>query len=160
MKQIVTTLAFLLRNDQVLLAMKKRGAGQGRWNGAGGKQDPGETIEQAMVRECQEEIDVTPLSFHKVAYHVFTLNADTQKPFQILVHTYLVSKWQGEPAESEEMAPKWFNIANIPYDDMWEDDQYWLPQVLSGGLVETNVTFGSNDHVLTQDIREVSKLLN
>ena len=160
MKQIVCALAFLRRDDEILLAMKKRGLGKGKWNGAGGKLTANETVEQAMVRECQEEICVTPTAYTKVAYHVFTLNADTNEPFQMLVHTYIVTKWRGEPTESEEMAPKWFKIANIPYEDMWEDDQYWLPQVLSGGLVETNITFGSNDHVLTQDIQEVAKLLN
>jgi mutator protein MutT len=156
LKKIVTALAFLRRDDEILLAMKKRGMGQGRWNGAGGKQDQGETIEQAMVRECQEEIGVTPLSFHKVAYHVFTLNADTEKPFQILVHTYLVREWQGEPAESEEMAPKWFKITDIPYDDMWQDDAYWLPQVLDGKLIESDITFDANDRILTQKINEIT----
>ena len=50
------TVVFLIRENQVLLAMKKRGFGEGKWNGVGGKLDPGETVEQALVRECQEEI--------------------------------------------------------------------------------------------------------
>ncbi|MEJ0073651.1 MAG: NUDIX domain-containing protein [Candidatus Saccharibacteria bacterium] len=64
-----TTLLLLRRNDEVLLAMKKRGFGAGRWNGVGGKLDPGETVEQALVRECQEEIGVTPTEYHRVAEH-------------------------------------------------------------------------------------------
>jgi len=48
------TLLFLIKEDQILLAMKKRGFGMGRFNGVGGKIEPGETIEQAMIRECQE----------------------------------------------------------------------------------------------------------
>ncbi|HET6924778.1 MAG TPA: NUDIX domain-containing protein, partial [Candidatus Saccharimonadales bacterium] len=67
----VCTLALLVRNDSILLAMKKRGFGQGLWNGAGGKVEAGETIEQAMIRECQEEISVTPTTFEKVAVHDF-----------------------------------------------------------------------------------------
>ncbi len=56
------SLLFLLREDEILLVMKKRGFGSGRWNGVGGKFESGETAEQATIRECQEEIGVTPHS--------------------------------------------------------------------------------------------------
>ncbi|HET8669978.1 MAG TPA: NUDIX domain-containing protein, partial [Candidatus Saccharimonadales bacterium] len=46
-----------------LLAMKKRGFGINKWNGVGGKVDEDETIEQAAIRECQEEITVTPTTY-------------------------------------------------------------------------------------------------
>ncbi|MCP5842996.1 NUDIX domain-containing protein, partial [Klebsiella pneumoniae] len=61
------TLLFLRRDDELLLAMKKRGFGAGKWNGVGGKIEAGETIEDALVRECQEEINVTPLNWQAVA---------------------------------------------------------------------------------------------
>ena len=60
MKKIQTTLLFLLKENQILLGMKKRGFGAGKYNGIGGKLEPDETVEQAMVRETQEEIGVTP----------------------------------------------------------------------------------------------------
>ena len=44
------SLLFLRREDEILLAMKKRGFGKGRWNGVGGKVEVGESIEQAMIR--------------------------------------------------------------------------------------------------------------
>ncbi len=40
---------------EVLLGMKKRGFGQGKWNGFGGKVEPGETVEAAALRELEEE---------------------------------------------------------------------------------------------------------
>lgn len=30
------------------------------------------------------------------------------------------------------MRPQWFNIADIPYEQMWEDDKIWLPELLKG----------------------------
>ena len=44
------TLLFVMRPNQVLLGMKKRGFGVGRWNGFGGKVQVGETIEDAAKR--------------------------------------------------------------------------------------------------------------
>ncbi len=59
MKQ--ATLCLLIKEDKILLAMKKRGFGVGRWNGAGGKFDPekgDKTILDATIRETREEIGV------------------------------------------------------------------------------------------------------
>lgn len=44
------TLAFVLDAGKILLGMKKRGFGAGRWNGFGGKVHPGESIEAAAKR--------------------------------------------------------------------------------------------------------------
>ena len=46
----VLTLVLIRESTRVLLGMKKRGFGQGRWNGFGGKVEKGETILQAAVR--------------------------------------------------------------------------------------------------------------
>ncbi|MGH7234133.1 MAG: NUDIX domain-containing protein, partial [Candidatus Saccharimonadales bacterium] len=61
------TLLLLLENDRILLAMKRRGFGVGKWNGVGGKLNQGETIEQAAKRECFEEIQVKPKEITEVA---------------------------------------------------------------------------------------------
>lgn len=45
-----------MKENQILLAMKKRGFGAGKWNGAGGKINAGETIEEATTREVDEEL--------------------------------------------------------------------------------------------------------
>ena len=55
------TLCFVLREGQILLIEKKRGLEAGKVNGPGGRIEPGETPEQAAIRETQEEIGITPL---------------------------------------------------------------------------------------------------
>lgn len=139
------TLLFLVRDDEILLAMKKRGFGANRWNGVGGKLNENESIEEALVRECQEEIGVTPETYEKVAVHDFVF-PDGSSDMQ--VHAYLCSNWQGDPVETEEMAPKWFPVTDIPYDDMWQDDRYWLPEVLAGKKLHTCFTFDDQDNLL------------
>ena len=153
------TLLFLRKDDQILLAMKKRGFGSDRYNGIGGKIDPGETVEQALIRECQEEIEVTPTKFYKVAEHDFT-QKDGDSPWLMYVHAYICTEWEGEPVETEEMAPEWFAVANIPYDNMWQDDILWLPMVLEGKKIFGQFTFDEADNMRTHDIHEIDVFPN
>lgn len=157
MTEKVCTLLFLIRENEILLAMKKRGFGANRYNGVGCKIDFGETIEQALVRECQEEIGVTPLHYWKVAEHDF-LQTESDQPWRMCGHVYLCDKWEGEPTETEEMAPEWFTTDKIPYDTMWQDDQYWLPEVLAGSKISGTFTFDKNDAMLTKNVEIVEQL--
>lgn len=148
----IATLLLLIKDDEVLLAMKKRGFGVGRWNGVGGKIELGETEEQALVRECQEEIGVTPTNYQKVAVHNFAFPDGT---LDMQVHTYISKQWQGEPVKTEEMAPKWFKITDIPYADMWQDDIFWLPAVLASQKLKTKFTFDENDDLQDASLKVV-----
>lgn len=152
MKQL--TLLFLVRGDEVLLAMKKRGFGAGRWNGVGGKLDAGETIEQALVRECQEEIGVTPTAFQKVAVITFDEFHKGERSY-MQVHAFTATEWEGEPTESEEMAPKWFPQSELPFDDMWPDDPYWLPQVLNGKKLRATFVLDEHDTIIESNVEEL-----
>lgn len=152
------TLLFLRKENQILLAMKKRGFGAGKWNGVGGKIEVGETIENALVRETVEEIGVTPSSWRAVAELDFIQDAETDEPWHMYVYAYLCEAWEGEPSESEEMKPQWYSIDSIPYAVMWDDDEYWLPRVLEGDKVVGTFTFDINDKMLAHDIETVDSL--
>ena len=51
----IVTLCLLISDGQVLLGMKKKSFGAGKWNGFGGKVEEGETVEAAAIREMEEE---------------------------------------------------------------------------------------------------------
>lgn len=145
------TLCFLIRGDEVLLAMKKRGFGAGMWNGSGGKvtwQD--KNIEETVIRETNEEIGVTLKNLEHVATFNFYFPKKTGWGQQVWV--YLSREWDGEPKETEEMAPKWFDKNEIPYDQMWEDDRDWLPQVLDGMKLQGDFLFDKNQKIVEQMI--------
>lgn len=126
------TLCILRRPGEILLAMKKRGFGLGRWNGVGGKPQGDETIEQAALREMEEEIGVqaTEEQLEKVGSLKFYFKNKTDWDQE--VHIYFVNNWEGEPAESEEMRPAWFAHDDIPFAEMWPDDILWLPRAIAG----------------------------
>lgn len=148
----ILTLCLAVRNQEVLLGMKKRGFGAGRWNGFGGKLEPGETIEAGARREMLEECGVVIGRMEEVGVHEFEFAAD---PGEILeVHVFRVDDFSGEPRETEEMRPQWFSFESIPYDDMWPDDRFWIPLFLAGKRFETRFLFGEGDAVLEQSITE------
>lgn len=150
------TLLFLLKDNQILLAMKKKGFGVGRWNGVGGKVTPlDQTIRHAAVREAKEEIgvDITPNSLEQVAVIDFHFAATGEKAgFDQEVHVFFARSWEGEPSESDEMSPQWFYQNAIPFDDMWSDDAIWLPLVLQGQKIHPTFHFDSDDQVTTHEI--------
>ena len=110
-----------------------------------------------MIRECQEEIGVTPTSYRQVAELDF-YGGSTEEAWRMYVYAYLCDAWEGEPTESEEMAPKWYKISDIPYADMWQDDEHWLPRALKGEILKGTFTFDEHDNLLTTDLAEVEQL--
>lgn len=153
MKQV--TLLFLRRDHQILLALKKRGFGAQLWNGVGGKVDPGETVATAAVRECQEEIGVTPLNLQAAGYLQFF--DPTDPSFEHRCHIFTTTDWQDDPQESEEMRPEWFDIDKIPYEQMWPADSLWIPHVIAGELF-SGVIHLSTEGVAAHDIKIVPAL--
>lgn len=70
MKQILT-LCMVYDNKRILLGMKKRGFGSGRWNGFGGKIEADESIETAALRELKEEVGLEAKRIDKRAVLTF-----------------------------------------------------------------------------------------
>ncbi len=155
MKQ--TTLCFLVKDDRVLLAMKKRGFGVGRWNGVGGKLQKGETIEAAAVREIKEEIgvDVREDNLENIGKLSFSFQDNQDWNQECAV--FIVRDWHGEPTESEEMHPQWYQKDKVPFHEMWVDDPHWLPLVLAGKKIEGEFLFNATgDAMVNFSVAEVA----
>lgn len=137
-----TTLCFCIEDDQVLLAMKKRGFGAGKWNGYGGKVQEGETPKTAAAREVQEESSLVVLEADLEQVAVVHFFFDEKAVFECFV--YIARSWQGEPVETEEMRPQWYPISQIPFEEMWAADAKWIPLVLAGQKIEAVVNFNAD----------------
>ncbi len=152
----LTTLCFLVHADKVLLAMKKRGFGVGKFNGVGGKVTPSESVLEAMIREAEEEIGVKIVcpNFTKQNLSRLLFYFDGKPEWNQECHVFVAKKWQGEPRETEEMKPQWFPVARLPFEKMWIDDPHWLPKVLAGEFLEAEFRFDeSGDKLLSHKIR-------
>ena len=152
----LTTLCFLIKDDEILLAMKKRGFGVGRWNGVGGKVHEGESIEAAAVREAKEEIGVTIREENLTKVAVQRFEFKDRPDLEQECHVFLAHRWRGEPVETEEMAPRWFSTGEIPWKEMWVDDPYWLPLALEGKRLKNRFLFSADtNELLSQEVAVV-----
>ncbi len=154
MKKLLTTLCIVHQHPKVLLGMKKRGFGQGRWNGFGGKVQDGEEIKTAAKRELSEEASINVEEIERIGVLDFEWR---DKPEIIQVHIFEAKNFEGEPIESEEMKPQWFHVNEIPFEEMWPDDKHWFPLFLDGKKFKGRFLFDQADNILDYELSEVKK---
>jgi 8-oxo-dGTP diphosphatase len=135
---------------QVLLGRKKRGFGAGMIIGLGGKAGPGEQEAACTVREVREEagiaVDPDGLVWRAELSFVFP----SRPELDVVVTVFFGERWSGEPRESEEMTPEWFDAGSLPLDQMWDDEAYWLPRVLAGETLTGTITYDEACKLVTR----------
>lgn len=151
-KPKILTLCLAKKDEKILLGMKKRGFGEGRWNGFGGKVEERETIIEAAIREMEEESGLRAEELEEKGVILFQF-LDTGKLLE--VHVFDVLKYDGEITETEEMSPKWFDIKEIPFEKMWADDIYWIPLFLNGDKFNGKFIFENNDKLLDYNLETI-----
>jgi len=152
MNKKILTLCIIHQHPKVLLGMKKRGHGEGKWNGFGGKVEKGETIEEAARREIKEEAGIEVLKMNKLGILEFEYQGSSGN---MEVHIFDVEEFEGSPTESEEMKPRWFDVDKIPYNQMWTDDQYWLPMFLDRKRFKGKFVFNESNEVVDYCLDEI-----
>jgi 8-oxo-dGTP diphosphatase len=108
---LVSAVALIDRDGRVLLAKRPEGKTMaGLWEFPGGKIEPGETPETALIRELDEELGINtntsclaPLSFASHSYSA----SDNRTAFHLLMMLYVCRRWQGRPQPIEGGALKW-----------------------------------------------------
>lgn len=102
---LVSAVALIDPDGRVLLAQRPAGKSMaGLWEFPGGKVEPGETPEAALIRELQEELAIdtwqsclAPLTFASHSY----------EEFHLLMPLFACRKWNGTPVSNEGQALKW-----------------------------------------------------
>ncbi len=108
---LVVAVALIDADGRILIAKRPEGKKlAGLWEFPGGKVDPGETPERALIRELQEELGVdtrasclAPIGFASHAYETFHL----------LMPLYVCRVWQGTPQPKEGQELAWVRPARL-----------------------------------------------
>lgn len=142
--------------SHLLLGFKKKGFGTGKFNGFGGHVKSGEDIRVAAVRELEEESGITAcagdLEYVGCLFGTFPARGNLDQ----IVHIFLLRRWAGDPVETAEMIPRWFEVIDAPFEQMWEGDYYWLPYILRGGSVSIRSIFKHDNKSIDKLEVEVS----
>lgn len=155
MNKTLMTLCLPVRENQILLGLKKRGFGEGFWNGFGGKVEKDEKLIAAARRELMEEAGISGEYLFKTGEIIFSHISDDEVIEMIV---FRIDKILGNPKETEEMKPQWFEIENIPYHKMWPDDPYWLPLFLERKLFKAKFIFNKKNELQSYKVQEVKTL--
>ncbi|MCU1482951.1 MAG: hypothetical protein JWQ19_3737 [Subtercola sp.] len=135
---------------EVLLGRKRSGLGLGKIVGPGGKVEHGESPLEAIVREVAEEtgIRVPPSSLREVG------RLEYEFPFRSAWSqnstVFVGEEWSGSPDVSDELAPEWFALDELPLEEMWHDARFWLPRVLAGERVQAWFSFSDDNQTVAE----------
>jgi 8-oxo-dGTP diphosphatase len=129
---------------EVLLGYKKAGFGAGRWVGLGGHVEDGEEPADAAVREVAEESGLIVAASALTHMATLTFVFPARPAWDQTAEVFTATEFSGEPAESDELTPRWFAVDELPLDGMWDDARYWLSLVLAGQPVTAEITFADD----------------
>lgn len=115
MKTIEVVAAIITHNDQIFATQRGYGEFKDGWEFPGGKMEPGETPQQALMREIREELDTEI----EVGSLVETVEYDYPN-FHLTMHCFLCTISSGELVLKEHEAAKWLTRAEL-------DSVDWLP---------------------------------
>ena len=140
--------------SEVLLIMKKRGFGVGKWNGPGGKVEKDENPKESMIREIKEEIGVEVVKPEPRGQVRFLFPHKPKWDMEVTV--FVIEDWQGDPCETEVILPNWYSFDDLPREQMWDDNLYWLPRLLSGKKVRGTFLYDKSGKVVEHTYQDLS----
>ena len=123
----LATLCYLKNNDKTLMLFRNKKPGdthKGKWNGLGGKVEPGETPEQCAIREVQEESGLTTINLKLHGVITFPM-FDGMDDWYVFVFT--ITEFEGEMIESPEGELAWIPDEKLLELNLWDGDRIFLP---------------------------------
>jgi 8-oxo-dGTP diphosphatase len=125
---LVVAVALIDADDRILVAQRPPGKQlAGLWEFPGGKVDPGERPEAALIRELREELGIevkepclAPLTFASHAY----------EDFHLLMPLYVCRRWQGLATPREGQTLKWLRARQLRDIPMPPADAPLIPALI------------------------------
>jgi 8-oxo-dGTP diphosphatase len=129
----LATLCYVKQNGKTLMLHRIKKVNDihaGKWNGLGGKLEPGESPEQCVIREVREEAG---LEINSPRYHGLLIFADFAGD-DWFVWVFTADKFSGDLIESSEGHLKWISDEEVTSLNLWPSDQIFLPWLNTGKI--------------------------
>ena len=125
MKKRTGTVCFIVKDNKILLALIEYSPNDRKWNGIGGFVNENEAPEDAVIREINEE------TFIKIRKEDLIKLKELDLDINLII--YKTNKWGGELKIKDPSLKelKWFRFDKVPYDQMHEGNDKWLPELLN-----------------------------
>ena len=148
----LATLCYVRENGRTLMLhriKKPNDIHQGKWNGLGGKLEPGESPEQCVIREVSEEAGLKILQPH---YHGLLLFAGFMAE-DWYVWVFSADQFTGQLLEnSDEGFLKWIPDEDVSSLNLWPSDLIFLPWLKTGRIFSARFQY-NGDEMLDHDVR-------
>ena len=123
----VVACALIDPDGRVLLAQRPADKAMGGlWEFPGGKMEPGEAPESALIRELREELGI---AVKEACLAPFTFASHAYTDFHLLMPLYLCRRWEGTPQPLEHQALKWVSPKDMASYPMPPADLPLLPML-------------------------------
>lgn len=130
----LATLCYLKMDGKTLMIhriKKENDMHQGKWNGLGGKLNPGESPEDCVIREVHEESGLNISDPLLKGFLTFPRFANEEDWYAFV---FVARKIEGQLIESEEGVLKWIDDEQLLNLDLWEGDLIFLPWLERPGI--------------------------
>jgi 8-oxo-dGTP diphosphatase len=111
---------------------------KGKWNGLGGKVEPGETPEECVIREVREECGLTVKNPSLKGFLTFPA-FDGVDDWYVIV--FVASEYEGELIESEEGVLQWVEDSKLVHLNVWEGDRVFLKWLTQKGFFSAKFVY-------------------
>lgn len=148
---ICATLCYVLHEDKVLMIFKDKklhSPHYGKYNGLGGKFEPGETPEDCVKREVLEESGLSIINMDFCGMIQFP---SFYKGNDWMVFIYTAQDFQGKIQDSPEGSLVWVNKDRITDLPLWEGDSIFLPWIFEDRFFSAKFNY-DNGHYLNHEV--------
>ena len=120
MKTIRVVAAIIIDHDKVFATQRGYGEFKDGWEFPGGKIEPGESPENALVREIKEELNIEPINPELMGIYsgkeLFNIYPKSKDQVYVLNHVFFCEEYKGkiEFIDGEVKDLKWFDLDNLP----------------------------------------------
>lgn len=146
----LATLCYVQRNDETLMLLrnkKKNDIHEGKWNGLGGKIEPGESPEMCVIREVREESGLRIQSPELAGIITFPA-FDGEQDWYVFVYT--ASQFTGTLIDSPEGELQWIAQRHIFALNMWEGDHRFLQWLFAKRFFSARLSYHQKKLVHTE----------